>query len=159
MQSMPTHPIHMPPPARAVSQPFGWRVNPFAMALAIAVTVVGFLIGVLLVLSLWFMMFGLVILPFTVLAAIGLARHRKPGAVRPSIFVGILGLVELAMFAMLLVFDGSLVESLRVLWPAVIPGAVTVFVAALVEASTPEAVAPPPASQPAFPMPMSATEL
>ncbi len=144
MQSMPTYQTQLPRRRRAMNPPFGWRVHPFALALGIAATVIGVLGGALLVLSIWFIMFGIAVLPAACLAAIGLARHRKPGASRPSIFVAILGIVELSMLAVLLMIGGSPAEAFLLLWPAAVPGAVTLFIAALVEASTAEAVAPPP---------------
>ncbi len=133
-----------PPVPRAIKAPFGWRVHPAALVLASLAVLFAFLGGGLLVLSIWFMMFGLPVALAAFPAGFGLLRFRSPGAPRPSIFIYVLGVVELAVaFVQWLYFRGS-TEDLIVVAIASAPGLVTLLIGVAVDATTTEATAPPP---------------
>jgi hypothetical protein len=114
------------------------------LVLASLAVLFAFLGGGLLVLSIWFMMFGLPVALAAFPAGFGLLRFRSPGAPRPSIFIYVLGVVELAVaFVLWLYFRGS-TEDLIVVAIASAPGLVTLLIGVAVDATTTEATAPPP---------------
>ena len=139
-----------PPPPRPIKAPFGWRVHPAALALAIAATIFALVAGGLLVLSLWFMVFGFPVMLAALVTGFSLLRFRSPGAPRPSVFVYVLGFVEVGVAASLLLLAGSSTDSVVIAGYASVPGVVTLLIGFLVDASTSEVTAPPPGYRPSW---------
>lgn len=134
----------VPPLPRAIKAPFGWRVHPAALVLASLAVLFAFVGGGLLVLSIWFMIFGVPVAIAAFPAGFGLLRYRSPGAPRPSIFVYVLGLVELGMAFVLWLYLRGSPDALLVIAIASAPGLVTLLIGFVVDATTSERTAPPP---------------
>lgn len=111
-------------------------MNPVVLALAALAVAPAAVVGLLLVVSIFFTGLGIPLVIAAGVAASGLVRHSQPGAINPAFLLYGLAVVELVVVAGYLFYDSSPSSALHFYRIAVIPGIATMLIAVATHATT-----------------------